>query len=164
MNLFILGSPNYKVATRYNVLGTLSFSSVNMLFCCDVSVSGKVFHWMSKLFLEPRVYQAMQSHEARIHNIQTAPCPKPNVLNEALVIQELPVGNGVLDTGYEYVTAAEGYSTVCVYILVHHLLWSHYFRQYTRLVWAPDSLELRLFVDMSLVGTKAVAALNYHRI
>jgi len=48
--------------------------------------------------------------------------PNQSVLNEALVIQELPVGNGVLDTGYEYVTAAEGYSTVCVYILVHHLL------------------------------------------
>jgi len=43
MNLFILGSPNYKVATRYNVLGTLSFSSVNMFFCCDVSVSSKKF-------------------------------------------------------------------------------------------------------------------------
>ena len=34
--------------------------------------------------------------------------PNQSVLNEALVIQELPVGNGALDAGYEYVTAAEG--------------------------------------------------------
>lgn len=74
------------------------------------------------VFLESRVYQAMQSHEQEYTTFKLHTVPNQSVLNEALVIQELPVGNGALDTGYEYVTAAEGYSTVCVYILVHHLI------------------------------------------